>query len=147
MKYNKNEVITKTKEYIERMQDYLTEICRICVFIRLRDAENQNNPITRDVEFISALNRTVDDCKTALENLNNLSKSPNQFISVDNMADAVAPIGHMQIEIDHMYCDLDAEDFDMQYRRKCERIQQNFNMIFIIADDMEDFLYEVYPDA
>lgn len=46
-----------------------------------------------------------------------------------------------------MYCDLDAEDFDMQYRRKCERIQQNFNMIFIIVDDMEDFLYEVYPDA
>lgn len=147
MKYNKNEVITKTKEYIERMQDYLTEICRICVFIRLRDAENQNNPITRDVEFIAALNRTVDDCKTALDNLNNLNKSPNQFISVDNMADAVAPIGHMQIEIDHMYCDLDVEDFDMQYRRKCERIQQNFNMIFIIVDDMEDFLYEVYPDA
>ena len=29
MKYNKNEVITKTKEYIERMQDYLTELSMI----------------------------------------------------------------------------------------------------------------------
>lgn len=147
MEYNKNEIITKTKEYIERMQDYLTDICRICVFIRLHDADNQDNPITRDAEFIATLNRTVDDCKTALDNLNNLNKSPNQVISVDDMADALAPIGHMQIEIDHMHCDLDVRDFDMQYRRKCEKICQNFNMIFIIVDDMEDFLYEVYPDA
>ncbi len=150
MKYNKNEVIKKTKEYVERIQDYLTEISKICLFMRLHETENQdnsNNPITRDDEFITTFNGVVDVCKTALENLDNFGKSQNKIISADDMADALSPIGHMRIEIEHMYCDLDVADFDESNRRKYAKICQNFAMIWVVIEDMDDFLYEVYPDA
>lgn len=40
MRYAKNEVIAKTKENFESIQDYLTEICQICLFMRLHDSED-----------------------------------------------------------------------------------------------------------
>lgn len=118
--------------------------------MRLHETENQdssNNPITRDDEFITTFNGVVDVCKTALENLDNFGKSQNKIISADDMADALSPIGHMRIEIEHMYCNLDVADFDESNRRKCAKIRQNFAMIWVVIEDMDDFLYEVYPDA
>lgn len=148
MTYSKNAVITRTKGYVESIQDYLTEICQICLFMRLHnDTEDSNNPITRDDDFITTLNNTVDDCKTALDNLNNLSKSSNQIIGINEMTDAVAPIGYLRNKTEKMYCSLDIDEWDKDDHPKGVRIIASLDLILVMIDNIDIFLYEVYPDA
>lgn len=148
MTYSKNAIITRTKGYVGSIQDYLTEICQICLFIRLHnDAEDSNNPITRDDDFITTLNDTVDDCKAALDNLNNLSKSSNQIVNINDMADAIAPIGYLRNKTEEMRCDLDIDEWNKDDRPKGVRIIANLDLILVMIDNIDIFLYEVYPDA
>lgn len=147
MKYNKNEIVAKTTGYVETLQDHLTEVARICVFIRLYGTEDSDNPIVKDDDFITMFNDTVDDCKTALDNLNDLNKSPNQTISIDEIADATAPIGYLKIKTEKMYCNLNVDEWNKNDRQKGEKILFDFNMILTAIDDIDAFLYEAYPDA
>lgn len=143
MRYAKNEVIAKTKENFESIQDYLTEICQICLFMRLHDSEDPNNPITRDDDFIAVLNSTVNDCKTVLDTLNNLSKLSKQTFGIDDMADVVFLIGGLRNYTEDMQYNLGVNEWNRDDRPKGVRISENLNLILAMIEDTVDFLYGI----
>ena len=143
MRYSKSEAIKKTKEKVETIQDYLTEICQICLFMRLHDSEDPNNPITRDDDFIAVLNSTVNDCKTALDTLNNLSKLSKRTFGIDDMADVIALIGGLKNYTEDMYYNLGVNEWNRGDRPNGVRIGANLNLILVMIEDMIDFLYGI----
>ena len=111
--------------------------------MRLHDSEDPNNPITRDDDFIAVLNSTVNDCKTTLDTLDNLSKLSKRTFNIDDMADVVFLIGGLKNYTEDMYYNLGANEWNRDDRPKGVRIGENLNLILVMIEDIVDFLYGI----